>query len=98
MRPDIGFEKPYAGICQGCPLSPFLFVILMTVLIHDARANLSQQVGATQAEKLLYADDTLLLGVSAVHVAEFASAVSRVGQNYGMQLPVHWGKTQALLV
>ena len=29
-----------AGVCQGCPVSPLLFVIVMTVLIHDARAEL----------------------------------------------------------
>ena len=24
------------GICQGCPLSPFLFIILMTAVMEDA--------------------------------------------------------------
>ena len=52
-----------SGICQGCPLSPFLFIIVMTVLMTDAQALLSQ--GATEAIQrgdladLLYADDTL---------------------------------------
>ena len=30
------------GICQGCPLSPFLLRMLMTVLIGDAKRNLQQ--------------------------------------------------------
>ena len=30
----------FSGISQGCPLSPFLFIILMTVLMHDAKQDL----------------------------------------------------------
>ena len=30
-----------AGISQGCPLSPSLFVMLMTVVMFDARAKLT---------------------------------------------------------
>eukprot|EP00959_Pyramimonas_sp_CCMP1952_P030733 644170-Pyramimonas_sp.AAC.1 len=30
-----------SGISQRCPLSPFLFVVLMAVVIHDAVQNLS---------------------------------------------------------
>jgi len=89
-----------SGICQGCPLSPFLFIIVMTVLMTDAQAMLSK--GAAEAIQrgdladLLYADDTLVLGVSAAHVGELAIAIEQVGSRYGMVL--HWGKTQAISV
>ena len=68
-----------SGICQGCPLSPFLFIIVMTVVMFDATAQLG--VAAAQAYKesnqydILYADDTLLVGTSAANVCEFAAAV-----------------------
>ena len=34
MRPVVHQRR--FGMCQGCPLSPFLFAILLTVLIHRA--------------------------------------------------------------
>ena len=54
------------GICQGCPLSPFLFTILMTVLMTDARAAMTTngvQFTDGMLTDLLYAHDTLLIGV-----------------------------------
>lgn len=35
------YRKQRAGIRQGCPLSPYLFVCLMTVISEDTRASLA---------------------------------------------------------
>ena len=87
-----------SGISQGCPLSPFLFVILMTVVMEDSIGHLSDhwqnkaRDGSLQA--LLYADDTLLLGFEEAGVQRLLEAVALVGGRYGMEL--HWSKFQLL--
>ena len=64
-----GARPQRAGICQGCPLSPFLFAMVMTVLISDARAAIGQR--AAEVEQLIYADDTLILAASADRAAAY---------------------------
>ena len=93
-------RSQHAGICQGCPLSPFLFGIVMTILMDSARKLLSpaarHAVGAHQLFDILYADDTMLLGTQTAHVEELAAAIETVGAEFGMTL--HWGKTQAMSI
>ena len=90
----------HAGISQGCPLSPFLFVMLMSVLMKDAVDRLPEGDKDLLREKrlaeLLYADDTLLLGVSSGSLQRFLEAVSDAGAAYGLEL--HMGKLQLLNV
>jgi sorting nexin-29 len=89
-----------SGVCQGCPLSPFLFGILMTILMEDAYKSLPPDAkvaaDAGSLYDILYADDTLLVSTCSSYVQMLASAVEQAGARYGMSL--HWGKTQALTV
>ena len=61
------FWKQHTGIRQGFPLSPYLFIIVMTALFKDVgkRLNTPKQnepICGIKFAVILYADDTLLFG------------------------------------
>jgi len=77
-----------SGISQGCTISPLLFPCVMTVGMADAVSNLSPEAQAAYQRNdlldLVFADDTLLLGVSAAHLSEFLSVVTSAGQSFSL--------------
>jgi hypothetical protein len=91
-------RRQQSGISQGCPLSPFLFVMLMSVITNDAIANLStesqQQLVNGSLDVVLYADDTLIIGASEARLQELLESVADVGGRYGMEL--HWSSSNCL--
>ena len=93
-------KRQQFGVSQGCPLSPFLFSIVMTTLMHDARAHMNAH-GVTFSERtlcheLLYADDTLIMDTNIDVVHAFMSSIESAGATYGLAL--HWGKLELLPV
>ncbi len=68
---------------QGCTLGPLLFVVVTSILMQDAVALLGGAARAAydagKSAGLVYADDTLLLGVNGRLLTEFLGGVSRAG-------------------
>ena len=88
------------GISQGCPLSPFLFSILMTVLLHDAREIAPEHgVAGTHGplvHDIVYADDTLIIDTEPAAAQAAMDSIGHVGAEYGMSF--NWSKIEAMPV
>ena len=87
------------GISQGCPLSPFLFVIIMSVLFHDAKNKLQTEQHICLSEflachELLYADDTLLVETDRHKLQAYMNCIVECGREYGLKL--NWNKVEQM--
>ena len=86
------------GISQGCPLSPYLFVILMSVIMTDVHQNLQDVHGINLSmeciSELLYADDTLIVGAHPQTVEKQLQCIVEIGREYGMEM--NWQKVEMM--
>ncbi len=85
------YERQSTGIRQGCPLSPYLFILVMSVMfsdIHRARGrdiNKGRINGITFTE-ILYADDTLLVSKNTTAARKMLAAIEEESKYYNMKL------------
>lgn len=93
-----------SGVRQGCPLSPYLFIIYMNTLMHDLTEELQKQYthipGVHASDDTLYdlefADDIVLLARSR-GVAQFLiTRIQQIASEAGMQL--NTSKTNLVLM
>jgi len=81
------------GIRQGCPLSPFLFILTMHVMFHDIKDRLHKDkavsrctFGGLNFHELLYADDTLLIAKNTATSKKILHLVEEESEYYDLNL------------
>ena len=61
-----GFHEQNSRIRPGCPLSPYLFRVIMTAIFHDIKSVLNttqkEHIPGLHYAEILYADDILISG------------------------------------
>ena len=85
------YKKQEAGIRQGCTLSPYLFILLMTVLMHDVNKNTHKKSNKNNEHGLnenavLFADDTTLIATSTIAAKALLHEVEYQSEFYGLNL------------
>jgi len=91
------------GIRQGCPLSPYLFTIVMSVLFWDvkkerelSRKLRENRVPGASFDEVLYADDTILISTDTRAINEFLKEIETQGEKIGMKL--NKDKTEVIVI
>ena len=89
-----GCKVQARGIAQGCPLSPYLFIIMLPVILDDT--DCKSQEAATQIIDTTYADDMLLTSNSIPDLQICLDNLIDVAGAYGLR--PNWKITKHLQV
>ena len=87
-------KKQRSGIRQGCPLSPYLFVIVMSCIDFDIQSTISRRVLNNRVpglnyDMVFYADDTILFSTDNRALNELLRLTENLSGQYGLKLNRH---------
>ena len=87
------WKKQSTGIRQGCTLSPYLFLILMTVIFSDVYENdeLRRELENNRPpnydfDDVLHADDTIILSTDTYTTEMLLQRIQDCATYYGLHL------------
>ena len=85
------FHIHKAGIRQGCPLSPYLLVLVVSVIFQDIKSSLAtpkqkEPIPGILFANLFYADGTLIFGNHTPSINKPLKAIEQESWYYSMKL------------
>ena len=85
-----------AGVLQGDPLSPFLFLLAIDYILRFLKPGVT--VGSTHVQALAYADDVVLLSETTEALQEQLQIFETVSHTIGLHLNVGPEKTARMVI
>lgn len=84
-------KSQLTGIRQGCPLSPYLFLLVMTCVDHDVQRLCSKNVTnsripGVEFDAVFYADDTILFSTKPRALNELLKHMENCSERYGLKI------------
>ena len=89
-----GYQIQASGIRQGCPLSPYLFLLVMTAMFADIHERVNPKIYTLHGgvidglgfTEILYADDTMLVLKDSKPASKLLHEIETESEYYNLKL------------